>query len=60
MTLSGLPSVFIAAYVVKEMPLEYVRWLVVVAVAYAAAMMLRSPLGPAATDREFIGRSRLD
>jgi len=32
----------IAAYLVKEMPLEYVRWLVVVAVVYAAAMMLRS------------------
>ncbi|GDY10197.1 UPF0721 transmembrane protein [Planctomycetia bacterium] len=42
MTLSGLPSVLIAAYLVKEMPLEYVRWLVVVAVVYAAAMMLRS------------------
>jgi len=42
MTLAGLPSVLIAAYLVKEMPLEYVRWLVVVAVVYAAAMMLRS------------------
>lgn len=42
MTLSGLPSVLIAAYLVKEMPLEYVRWLVIVAVVYAAAMMLRS------------------
>ena len=42
MTLSGLPAVLIAAYVVKEMPLEYVRWLVVVAVVYAATMMLRS------------------
>ncbi len=42
MTLSGLPAVLIAAYLVKEMPLEYVRWLVVVAVLYAATMMLRS------------------
>lgn len=42
MTLSGLPAVFIAAYLVKEMPLEYVRWLVVAAVVYAATMMLRS------------------
>ncbi len=42
MTLCGVPAVLIAAYVVKEMPLEYVRWLVVVAVIYAATMMLRS------------------
>lgn len=42
MTLCGLPAVFIAAYLVKEMPLSYVRWLVVVAVSYAATMMLRS------------------
>jgi uncharacterized membrane protein YfcA len=42
MTLSGLPAVLIAAYLVKEMPLDYVRWLVVVAVLYAATMMLRS------------------
>ena len=42
MTLCGLPAVLIAAYLVKEMPLEYVRWLVVVAVLYAATMMLRS------------------
>ena len=42
MTVSGLPAVLIAAYLVKEMPLLYVRWLVVVAVIYAATMMLRS------------------
>jgi uncharacterized membrane protein YfcA len=42
MTLSGLPAVLIAAFLVKAMPLEYVRWLVVVAVLSAAAMMLHS------------------
>lgn len=42
MTLSGLPAVLIAAFLVKEMPLEYVRCLVVVAVLYAATRMLRS------------------
>lgn len=42
MSLCGLPAVLIAAYLVKEMSLDYVRWLVVVAVIYAAAMMLRS------------------
>jgi len=42
MTLAGVPGVLIAAYIVKELPLTYVRWLVVVVVVYAAAMMLRS------------------
>jgi uncharacterized membrane protein YfcA len=40
--LGGVPAVLIAALVVKEMPLEYVRWLVVGVVLIAAAMMLRS------------------
>ncbi len=40
--LGGVPAVLIAALVVKEMPLAYVRWLVVVVVLIAAAMMLRS------------------
>jgi len=42
MTLSGIPAVLIAAYIVKELPLTYVRWLVVIVVVYASAMMLRS------------------
>jgi uncharacterized membrane protein YfcA len=42
MTLAGIPGVLIAAYIVKELPLSYVRWLVVVVVIYAAVMMLRS------------------
>jgi uncharacterized membrane protein YfcA len=42
MTAFGTPAVLIAAYLVKEMPLEYVRWLVIVAATYAAVMMLRS------------------
>jgi uncharacterized membrane protein YfcA len=40
--LGGVPAVLIAALVVKEMPLAYVRWLVVGVVLIAAAMMLRS------------------
>lgn len=43
----GIPPVLIAAYIVRSLPLTYVRWLVVVVVVYAAAMMLRS----AATER---------
>jgi uncharacterized membrane protein YfcA len=42
LTLGGLPGVAIAAYIVKSLPLEYVRWLVIVVVAYAAVAMLRS------------------
>ncbi len=44
LTLAGIPAVLLAAYVVKEMPLEYVRWLVIFVVAYAAITMLRSAL----------------
>lgn len=40
--LGGVPAVLIAAFVVREMPLAYVRWLVVGVVLIAAAMMLRS------------------
>lgn len=44
MTLSGIPAVLIAAYIVRSLPLTYIRWLVVVVVVYAAAMMLRSAM----------------
>ena len=40
--LGGVPAVLIAALVIKDMPLEYVRWLVVGVVLIAATMMLRS------------------
>ncbi|HKM89325.1 MAG TPA: sulfite exporter TauE/SafE family protein [Candidatus Acidoferrales bacterium] len=42
MTLAGIPGVLIAAYIVRQLDLKYVRWLVVIVVVYAAAMMLRS------------------
>lgn len=44
MTLAGIPGVLIAAYIVRSLPLTYVRWLVVVVVVYAATMMLRSAI----------------
>jgi len=40
LTLLGLPGVAIAAWIVKELPLEYVNWLVVVVVIYTAGSML--------------------
>jgi uncharacterized membrane protein YfcA len=42
LTLGGLPGVLLAAYLVKQIPLEYIRWLVVLVVVYTATRMLRS------------------
>jgi uncharacterized membrane protein YfcA len=42
LALGGLPGVLIAALIVKSLSLTAVRWLVVVAVIYAAFAMLRS------------------
>jgi uncharacterized membrane protein YfcA len=42
LALGGLPGVLIAALIVKSLPLTAMRWLVVVAVVYAAFTMLRS------------------
>lgn len=42
LALGGIPAVLIAAYIVKSLPLYYVRWLVIIVVVYTALMMLRS------------------
>jgi uncharacterized membrane protein YfcA len=42
LAIGGLPGVLIAAFIVKDLDLVYVRWLVVVVVLVAAIMMLRS------------------
>ncbi len=42
--LAGVPAVLIAAFLVKELPLTALRWLVVVVVLYAALSMLRSAI----------------
>jgi uncharacterized membrane protein YfcA len=42
LAIGGLPAVLIAALIIKEMDLIYVRWLVVGVVFIAATMMLRS------------------
>lgn len=42
LTVGGVVGVALAAFVVKSLPLEYLRWLVVVVVLYAAFAMLRS------------------
>jgi uncharacterized membrane protein YfcA len=47
LSIAGVPGVLIAAYVVKSLPLLWLRWLVVVVVAYAAVTMLSSSHGQA-------------
>jgi uncharacterized membrane protein YfcA len=42
LTLGGIPGVLLAAYLVKQIPLEYIRWLVVLVVIYTATRMLQS------------------
>jgi uncharacterized membrane protein YfcA len=42
LAIGGVPAVLIAALIVKELPLTYVRWLVVIVVLYTAVSMLRS------------------
>jgi len=39
--LGGVPAVLVAAFIVKDMPVELLRWLVIVVVVYAATTMLR-------------------
>ena len=42
LTIGGIPGVLIAAFIVKSLPLETIRWLVVVVVLYAALSMLNA------------------
>jgi uncharacterized membrane protein YfcA len=44
LTIAGIPAVFVAAYLVVSMPLELLRWLVLIVVLYAAAIMFRAAL----------------
>jgi uncharacterized membrane protein YfcA len=42
LTLGGIPSLFIAAFLVKALPIDMVRWLVIVVVLYTAITLLRA------------------
>jgi len=42
LALGGIPGVLIAAYLVKSMPLDWLNWLVIIVVVYAALQMLKS------------------
>lgn len=43
-SLTGIAGVLIAAFIVKSLPMEYLRWLVVLVVIYTSVIMLRSAL----------------
>jgi uncharacterized membrane protein YfcA len=45
LTVGGLPAVFLAAFIVKSLPLGVIRWLVVAVVVYTAVTMLAAALG---------------
>jgi uncharacterized membrane protein YfcA len=44
LTLGGIPGVIIAAWLVQSLPLDALRWLVLVVVSYAAISLLRAGL----------------
>jgi uncharacterized membrane protein YfcA len=44
LTLGGIPAVLVAAWIVRSLPLQAVRWLVIAVVTYASGAMLRSAM----------------
>ena len=44
LAIGGVPAVLVAAFIIKTMPLELLRWLVIVVVIYAAAVMGRAAM----------------
>jgi uncharacterized membrane protein YfcA len=42
LAIGGIPAVLVAAFVVKSMPVEMLRWLIIVVVLYTAVVMLRA------------------
>lgn len=46
LALGGVPAVLVAAFLVKSLPLDYVRWLVAAVAGYAAVTLVRAGLHP--------------
>ena len=42
LAVGGIPAVLVAAFIVREMPIDILRWLVFVVVVYASAVMFRA------------------
>ena len=51
LTIGGIPAVLAAAFIVRSLPLDVMRWLVVVVVLYDAVAMLRSAAQELRVDR---------
>ena len=58
LAIGGIPAVLLAAYIVKSLPLNYVRWLVVVVVVYTATGLLRSAAAEASAFRRTAAAAR--
>jgi len=58
LAIGGIPAVLLAAYIVKSLPLNYVRWLVVVVVVYTATGLLRSAAAEASAFRRAAAAAR--
>jgi uncharacterized membrane protein YfcA len=58
LAIGGIPGVLIAAYIIKSIPIAYVRWLVIVVVLYTAITMLYAAFSapPSDADAELAAR----
>lgn len=52
--LGGIIGILVAAYIVKELPLTLLKWLVVIVVLYTSMIMFRSALKKDKTDKKSI------
>ena len=59
LALGGIPGVLLAAYVVKQLELGTIRWLVIVVVVYTAATMLYSAMSERGDDSQAPPRARV-
>jgi uncharacterized membrane protein YfcA len=50
LAIGGIPGVLVAAYIVRSLPMLWLRWLVLVVVLYTAVQMLRSARRPRSID----------
>jgi len=56
LTIGGIPAVLIAAFLIKSLPLTWLRWLVFAVVLYTAFAMLRSARGSRAVATDVVER----
>src|SRR5262249_24053011 len=60
LAMGGVVGSLIAIFIVKKLPLESLRWLVTIVVAYAAISMLRSALRERAVPQAAVPAARAD